>query len=232
MVFLPSSEGIIPPACSHPLRKGPAGRTATQRGNHICFPRRMDTKGKASHLERVKLQWIPKKGATSQSPGNPAAAPRTPLARCSEGSGTEQSAAWKLRTSRHYPLCQNKRGGLEMRILEQGLLKGKDGEPGEPTSAWARPHPSAPACTGSAARAAGTDYPAAMAGPTSVGWVGAGYGLIHKPDPFPLERYCYRQHLEFAKHRAVNIGQGFLLRLYSSSGTTGKNCRRRTMGYA
>lgn len=174
----------------------------------------------------------PKEGCPGQSPGNQVAAPKTALAHCSEDSGTEQNAAWKLRASRYYPMCRNKRGDLEMRILEQGLLKGKDGEPGEPTSTWVMPHPSAPACTGSAARAAGAHHPAATAGPTSAGWVAAGYGLIHKPYPFPSERYCCRQHLEFAKHRAVNIGQGFLLRLYSSSGKTGKNCRRRTMGYA
>lgn len=171
---------------------------------------------------RVKPQWIPKKGARSQSPGNSVAAPRTPLAHCSEGSGTEQSTAWKLRTSRYYPLCQNIRGDLEMRILEQGLLKGKDGEPGKPTSAWARPHPSARVCPGSAA----------MAHISGMGWEQAMGSSTSLTLSFLSERYCYRQHLEFAKHRAVNKGQGFLLRLYSSSGKTGKNCRRRTMGYA
>lgn len=183
MVFLLSSEGLITPACSHPVRKEPTGRTATRGGNHIWFPTRMDAKGKASHLERVQLQWTPKKDAPSQSPGNPAAAPKTALAHCSEDSGTEQSAAWKLEASRYYPLCRNKRGDLEMRsqLDLKDLLKGKDGEPGEPTSAWARLHPSAPACTGSTARA---HHPAAMAGPTAVGWVADGYGLIHKLDPF------------------------------------------------
>lgn len=34
LVFLRSTEGIIPPACSHPSKKGPA-RIATHRGNHI-----------------------------------------------------------------------------------------------------------------------------------------------------------------------------------------------------
>lgn len=34
LVSLPSPYGVIPPACSHPSRKGPA-RIAAHRGKHI-----------------------------------------------------------------------------------------------------------------------------------------------------------------------------------------------------
>lgn len=173
MVFLTSSEGIILPACSHPLRKGPAGRTATQTGNHICFPSRMDAKGKVSHLETIKSQRIPKKDAPSQRSGNPVAAPKTALAHCSKGSGTEQSTAWKLRASRYYPLCRNKRGDLEMRILEQGLLIGKNSlkNPHQPGQSPIQRH-------GIRLRS-GKRAQALQSGPTSVGWAAAGYGLTH-----------------------------------------------------
>lgn len=186
LVFLLSSEGLITPDCSHPVGKEPTGRTATQGGNHICFPTRVDAKGKASHLERVQLQWTPKKDAPSQSPGNPVAAPKTALAHCSEDSGTEQSAAWKLGASRYYPLCRNKRGDLEMRsqLDLKDLLKGKDGEPGEPTSAWEAPsicpclhrlyYQSSPSCSHGRAHSSG---------------MGGSWLWAHpQAGPFPLKR--------------------------------------------
>jgi len=99
------------------------------------FPAGWMHKEKPPVWRELSLRQIPKKDATSQSPGNAAAAPGTPLPRCSEGSGTsraEQEPAWKLRTNRYCPLCRNKREDLEYTACSK-----EKRDPTEPTSAWA-----------------------------------------------------------------------------------------------
>lgn len=52
-------------------------------------------------------------------------------------------------------------------------------------------------------------------------WEQAKGSPTRQASPFPSERCCYRQRLEFAKHRAVTMGWGFLPRPRSSLGKDG-----------